>query len=121
MNHYDEAEMMYHGEKMESVHPNGCVAMTWADAERMELLNKEHGWGLGMADCIRMLSDHMDAENARHEVTDSEKFLFATAKMEKIEWRLEDANFHTFHKHLHGKEYENALAWITKTFVKEVA
>lgn len=121
MNHYEEADMIYHGRKMKTIHPEGCVAMTWADAERMEKRNEAHGWGFGMADCLRMLADHMDAEKARHEVTDNEKFLFATAKMEKIEWRLEGANFHTFCKLLRGNEYTKALEWITKTYVKEVA
>ena len=116
MNHYEEADMMYHGRKMETIHPEGCVAMTWADAERMEKRNEANGWGFGMADCLRMLADHMDADEARNEVTDDEKFLFATAKMEKIEWRLEDANFHTFHKMLHDGEYVKALAWIAKEY-----
>lgn len=122
MMYHDETEMMYHGRKMETIHPEGCKAMTWADAERMDKRNADHGWGFGMADCLRMLADHMDAEMARHEVTDKEKFLSATAKMEMIEWRLEDANFHTFHKMLHDGEYVKALAWIAKEYCEmEVA
>ena len=100
--------MKYYEKEMPTIHPKGCVAMTWEDAEEMESLNADCGWGFGLSNCLRFLSDHMDA---------FDKGDYLTA--EKIEWRLDDANFHTFSKHLNEHSYDYALNWIYNTYVTE--
>ena len=109
-------ERTYHGRVMDTDHPTGCVAMTWQDAERMEKRNEACGWGFTMAKCLHFLANHMDADYAHHNEEDKEKFLSAIAEKEMIEWRLEDANFHTFCGLLHDNKYAEALAWIAKEY-----
>lgn len=101
--------MKYYEKEMDTIHPNGCVAMTWEDAEAMEKLNNENGWGFGMSDLLRLVADHMDAR----EFDDHEHDRI----MEMIEWRLTDANFHTFCELLHDNKYDNAVEWIMKEVV----
>ena len=102
--------MTYHGKAMENIHPEGCVALTWEDAEKMEKLNSENGWGFSDADLLRLIADHMDANFA---VEDGEEPLEHNLKMESIEWRLEDANFHTLCGLLNAKDYNEAIRWVS--------
>ena len=106
--------MKYFGKEMEGIHPVGCIAMTWEDAERMAKRNEKDGWGFDMAKCLHFLANHMDADNV--DEGDNEQLMSAIATKEMIEWRLEDANFHTFCGYLHNNEYAHALAWIAKEY-----
>ena len=109
-------ERTYHGKVMDTDHPNGCVAMTWQDAERMEKYNEKNGWGYSLAKCLHLLADHMECDEAIEDEEDEEKVNWCKAKIEMIEWRLEDANFHTFCGLLHDGKYNEALAWIAKEY-----
>lgn len=100
--------MTYYGKKMPTDHPEGCVAMTWKDAEEMDALNKENGWGFSNSDLLRLIADHMDAH---FDVEDGNDPMEARKKMECIEWRLTDANFHTLCAHLHKHDYREAIKW----------
>ena len=100
------------GKKMPTIHPNGCEAMTWEDAERMEKRNEQHGWGFTAADCLRLTAKHMDADFAHHYEEDPDKAMAALAEKEMIEWRLTDANFHTFCGYLREGNYNGAVKWV---------
>ena len=58
--------------------------MTRADERRMVELNKKHGWGFTRKEMLRLINDYEKAYQAGN-----------TRRMECIEYRLEDANFHT--------------------------
>ena len=106
--------MKYYEKEMETIHPEGCIMLTWEDAERMEKRNYKNGWGFSMADCLHKLATHMEAQETIDE--DDSKAPLAILEQEKIEWRLEDANFHEFRTLLHDNQYIKALAWIAKQF-----
>ena len=101
--------MTYHGKDMTTVHPEGCVSMTWEDAEAMDKLNQENGWGFSDSDLLRLVADHIDAH---HDETDGEDVFKAYKTMECIEWRLTDANFHSLVKMLSAHDYANAVRLI---------
>ena len=102
--------MKYYGKEMDTIHPEGCVAMTWEDAEEMEKLNSKCNWGFSTADCLRFIADHMEAHiDAEQEDKDPHN---AYKHMECIEWRLEDANFHTLHGFLATYDYKKAIEWV---------
>ena len=113
--------MKFHGKEMPTIHPEGCKAMTWEDAERMEKRNADHGWSIDFTTAIRMLADHMDAYTASLTEKDAEKVECAIAKYEMIEWRLADANFHGFCKLLHENKYAEAFKYIDDEYIKGVA
>ena len=102
--------MKYFEKEMDTISPEGCVAMTWEDAEEMEMLNQEHGWGFSAPDLLRLISDHLDAFYAEQDGEDPFE-LYRT--QEKIEWRLEDANFHTLRGFLKLHDYKEAITWVT--------
>ena len=105
--------MTYHGKKMETIHPYECVALTWEDAEKAEKLNAENKWGFTTPELLHMVADHMDATvkaDTGIDVVDSYR------KAEFIEWRLEDANFHTFCHALNVKDYKKAIQWVANEF-----
>ena len=105
--------MTYYGEEKKTEHPYGCKVMTWEDAEEMSNLNAKCHWGFSAWDCLRFLADHMEANS---DVEHGNDPLEAYKCMECIEWRLEDANFHTFNGFLHAHEYDKALAWIGEDY-----
>ena len=102
--------MKYHGKEMPKIHPEGCKAMTWEDAERMEKENQENGWGFSTPDLLRLIADHMDGN---YMVGDGEEEK-GLKMMECIEWRLEDANFHTLCGYLNERDYKKAVAYVVK-------
>ena len=105
--------MKYYGKEMDSIHPEGCIAMTWEDAEEMAKANHDCGWGFSVPDQLRFIADHMDAN---YDVKDGNDPLEAYRCMEKIEWRLEDANFHTLCGFLHDHEYIKAIKYIGEEY-----
>ena len=106
--------MKYYEKEMTTEHPVGCAVMTWEDAEAMEKLNAECGWGFNHIDCLRFIITHEEAYNKIN--VDS---MEAYRTMECIEWRLEDANFHMLCGLLHKYNYKGALEWVMKTYYKE--
>jgi hypothetical protein len=58
--------------------------MTRADERRMMALNMKHGWGFTQKEMLRLINDYVKAYKTGN-----------TRRMECIEFRLEDANFHT--------------------------
>lgn len=104
--------MTYHGREQKTIHPTECKAMTWEDAEKMEKLNQECGWGFSTPDLLRFTADHMDAYMDINEAFSSERILEGLRTIECIEWRLTDANFHTFCEALHAHEYNKAINMI---------
>lgn len=103
--------MKYYGKEMPTIHPEGCTAMTWEDAEAMNKLNQENGWGFSMPDLLRLLADHMEAYDFGYNGIPEEE---AKRTQEKIEWRLEDANFHKLCALLHDNDYVKASEAITE-------
>lgn len=103
--------MKYYNKEMENIHPEGCVALTWEDAEKAERENEACGWGFSTPDCLRFIADHMDANYA---VEDGEDPTEHYRKQEWIEWRLEDANFHTLCGHLNAHDYNEAIKWVAE-------
>ena len=104
--------MKYYEAEMPTINPEGCVAMTWEDAEEMEKLNYECGWGFSASDCLRFIADHMDAYYDHMEESENAEILKHVKLMECIEWRLEDANFHTLKRLLHDNKYSDAIKWV---------
>ena len=84
--------------------PN-CEALTFEiiENELLPLVMKK-GWGFSMADCLRMIGDHMDGD---------------TLTKEKIEFILEDCNFHTLNGFLSNEEYIRATEWVLKEYTEE--
>lgn len=101
--------MKYYEAEMTTERPSTCLAMTWEDAEKMEKLNQECGWGFSTPDLLRFIADHMEAHDESEEETDPAKLNEHFRKMECIEWRLTDANFHTFCEMLKSQDYYKAL------------
>ena len=106
--------MKYYEKEMGTTSPEGCIAMTWEDAEAVEKQNKENGWGFSAPDLLRLIADHMDATYKEEDVEDPFE-LYRT--QEKIEWRLEDANFHTLCKFLKLHSYKEAITWVATDIV----
>ena len=106
--------MKYHEKEMETEHPSGCVAMTWEDAMEMEKANKDNGWGFSTPDLLHMIADHM---NAHYDTEDGKTPLEACRCAEKIEWRLEDANFHTLCGLLNCADYKKAIEYVANDLV----
>ena len=104
--------MKYYNAEMETVHPSGYSVMTWEDAEEVEKLNYENGWGFSSTNLLRLIADHEDCYFDMEETTDMNTFHKYMRKMERIEWRLEDANFHELHKLLRKHEYRKAVEWL---------
>ena len=103
--------MKYYEKEMETIHPTGCKVLTWEEAEDAEKQNEECGWGFSVEDEMDFLIDHIRAyifilKNGDDTAEN------ATREMEWIEWRLEDANFHTFCELLHKHDSDGAYAWI---------
>ena len=95
---------------------NGCVVMTKADAEEMNRLNEKCGWGFSAMDCLHFLADHLGANVTRKFSTEPDEVMEAIRTMEKIEYRLEDANFHEFCGLLSDHDYNGAMEWIRKDY-----
>ena len=106
--------MKYYEKEMGTTSPEGCIAMTWEDAEAVEKQNKENGWGFSAPDLLRLIADHMDATYKEEDGEDPFE-LYRT--QEKIEWRLEDANFHTLCKFLKLHSYKEAITWVATDIV----
>ena len=104
--------MKYYEEEMTDIHPKGCKAMTWEDAEEVEKLNQLNGWGVSASDALRFVADHMDAYLDSEEETKPENIERCVRVMERIEWRLTDANFHSFCKALKEHDYHKAIKMI---------
>ena len=111
--------MKYFNREMPEDRPTGCVAMTWEDAEEMEKLNNENGWGFSDSDLLRLIADHMDAYLDNLQATDNVEIMKSIATMEKIEWRLTDANFHTFCKMLNEHKYKEATLHVANEIMFE--
>ena len=97
------------------LYPN-CVAMTYGDANEMGELNYKCGWGFSAMDCLRFLADHMDAYYDHLEESENAEILKHVRKMECIEYRLEDANFHVFCDYLRDRKYADAHKWILEDY-----
>ena len=95
---------------------SGCIVMTEADAEEMQNLDEKCGWGFSAMDCMRFLADHMDANAIRKFSVEPNEVMEAIRTEEKIEFRLEDCNFHTFCGMLHDGKYDDAYKWIREDF-----
>ena len=102
--------MTFFGKEMEGIYFEGCKAMTWEDAEEMGRLNAENGWSFSTEDLNELLFSHMLAYIFVLKGDDTANN--GTREMEMIEYRLEDANYHTFANLLHRHEYEDAKAWM---------
>ena len=61
----------------------GCKAMTEEDARRQRAINAANGWGISIRELKALGSKHRKAREANNWRT-----------MERIEYRLEDINFH---------------------------
>lgn len=73
----------------------GYKKLTFADADAMERANKLMGWGLTYSELMGMI----DAHKVARETGD-------VLNMEKIEYRLTDANFHREARLLKEAEYD---------------
>lgn len=102
--------MMYYGREMGTMHPTGCEVMTWDEAEEMEALNRDNGYGFSVIDELDMIIDHMRSELFIKKGDDTARN--GKREQEMIEWRLEDANFHTLCKYLHEKRYDEARDYV---------
>ena len=98
--------MTYYGKEMENIHPEGCKAMTWEDAEKADKLDADNGWGFSDADLLRLIADHMSAQD---DIENGEDIEEAVKTQEIIEWRLNDANFHNLCETLHEHKYSDAV------------
>lgn len=101
--------------------PN-CKALTYGIIEdELYPLVRSKGWGFSMPDCLHMIADHMEAtgtiannENMLGTYSDREEYL---AK-EKIEFMLEDCNFHTLCGFLLDEEYAKATKWVLNEYME---
>lgn len=73
----------------------GCAAMTYCDAKRTHRLNAKNLWGFSLDTLARITREHKKARAAGDVRT-----------MERIEYRLTDANFHHEAHILFRGEYE---------------
>lgn len=73
-------------------------ALTVGDVMRIGQLNARNGWGISLATAERMLAEHRQARK-RGDVR----------KMEQVEYRLTDCNFHKECSLLHDGKYKEAL------------
>ena len=73
----------------------GCNAMTYGDMDKMNALNYKNGWAFSLAELERLGTMH---KKAREEGN--------IRRMEMIEYRLEDCNFHTECALLSDGDYE---------------
>lgn len=108
--------MKYYEAEMTTIHPEGCVALTWEDAENAEKENYDCGWGFSAPDLLKFITDHMNAEYAVEDGEDPYKHYLT---QERIEWRLEDANFHRLCEMLHTHNYKKATEWVASDIIKE--
>lgn len=94
-----------------------CYALTYEiiDNELYPLLEKKN-WGFSMADCLRMIADHMEATC---DIADGNDPLEAYLAKEKIEFMLEDCNFHELCGLLSNEEYVKATEWVLKDYSEE--
>ena len=106
--------MKYYGVEQESIHPVGCKAMTWEDAEAMEELNAKHSWSFSIADEAKIVMKHKNYQKIVKSSEDEAERNNAIAEQEKIEWRLEDANFHTLCRFLRARRYLEAMEYVIK-------
>ena len=104
--------MKYAEPKKDELYPN-CEALTYGDVEELMDMNEKCGWGFTAIDCLRFLADHIEAN---HDVESGNDPLEAHRKMESIEWRLEDANFHRLSECLSARNYGKAIEWIRKDY-----
>ena len=109
--------MKYYDREMDTIHPDNCVALTWEDAEYAEELNRACGWGFSAPDMLRFIADYMDAFCDSEEETDADNSMKDYLVMERIEWRLEDANFHTLCEFFHAHKFTDAVVWVTNTMM----
>ena len=108
--------MKYYEKEMNTIHPTGCVGMTWEDAEAVEKINADNGWGISFADSLRMIADHMEANEKRTTSNEPDVVMNAHRVMEMVEWRLTDANFHSLAHFLHSNNYEGAIKFVTEDY-----
>lgn len=73
-------------------------ALTVGDVMRIGRLNARNGWGISFTTVERMFTEHRQARE-RGDVR----------KMEQIEYRLTDCNFHKECSLLHDGKYKEAL------------
>ena len=99
------------------LYPN-CVAMTWADVDKMNELNRKCGWGFDKKDCNEFLFNHMKSYISVLK-TEDDTAKNGARKMEMIEYRLEDANFHSFCHMLHTHDYGRAKDWIEEEYADD--
>lgn len=76
----------------------GCECMTVDDAKEMENLNYKNGWGFTYVELGNLFVEHYKARNKNDIHT-----------MEKIEYRLTDANFHSEASKLHDGSYMDLM------------
>lgn len=79
--------------------------MTQADMRRMMALNMKSGWAFSKDDLLKLLSNYIKAYIADD-----------VRKMEMIEFRLEDANFHTECGHLADKEFTEYVEFVKEEY-----
>ena len=73
----------------------GCKAMTESDAMRMDALNRKNAWGMSYRELKNACDAHQYARNHGD-----------IRRMEMIEYRLTDINFHHECGMLHRGEYD---------------
>lgn len=111
--------MKYFEREMPTENPTGCKAMTWEDAEEMEKLNLENGWGFSDEDLLRIIADYMEAFYKHMDAYDNEEILKYVRVMEKITWRLTDANFHTLSGLLNENKFKEAVSWVADQMLEK--
>ena len=87
---------------IDTIYP-GCTAMTWSDARTMDALNRKNQWGLTMRQLKNALSAHEYARATGN-----------TRRMEMIEYRLTDINFHHECAMMHHGQYDELRAEIDR-------
>lgn len=94
-----------------------CQALTYEiiDNELRPYVQRKE-WGFTMADCLRMIADHMDATA---DIEDRKNVHNAYLTKEKIEYVLEDCNFHTLCKMLYNENYASATKWVLEGYTEE--
>ena len=99
------------------LYPN-CKAMTYGDVEELGQMNAKCKWSFSEEDCKDFLFSHMNALIFVLKHGD-DTAMNGTRDMEMIEYRLEDANYHTLAKLLHENDYEGASVWITEEYMDD--
>lgn len=93
-----------------------CIALTYGDIEKLMLLNEKCEWGFSSSDCLRFIADH---EEAVVDIENGYDLVCAYKAMESVEWRLEDANFHTLCSLLKERKYREAVKWVIDEYYDE--